>query len=342
MKVTMQKIAEIANVSRGTVDKVLNNRPGVSDAVRERVKKVAQSLNYKPNIIGKALAGHHSKKEIGVIVAPDYNPFVKDIKLGLETAREEIIDYGFNLDVRVLNTYEAKEQIDILNCFVEEGIDAIALFSIDSEEIREKINRIVAKGIPVVTYNSDIINSKRMCFVGQDHYKGGITASDLMTKILSDSGDVLIITSLVTLDCHRERIAGFQAGLDKYKSKIKIIDIRENQDKEGLAYEYTVDIVDKYPNIRGIYITGGGAMGVGKALKRLGKEKKIKVICHDLVDSTTKLVKEGIIDFTIGQDPFFQGYQAIKILFEYLIIGKAPEDEFVGTRLDIRSRSNIV
>ena len=341
MKVTLQKIAELANVSRGTVDKVLNNRPGVSDPVREKVKKVAEALKYEPNLIGKALARQNDPRKIGIIIAPDYNPFVKDIKLGVDTAIREVSDYGFEFDIRILNTLEVQEQINILNSFKENKVNAIAMFSVDSDEIAAKINEIVELGIPVVTYNTDIHHSKRLCYVGQDHFMGGAVAGDLMTKILGGTGDVIVITSLIKLDCHSKRIEGFKWGLKEYQSNINIIEILENQDKEELAFEYTLKKLMLYPELKGIYITGGGVSGVGEALKAVGKEKDIKVICHDLVETTASLVHEGVIDFTIGQDPFYQGYQPVKILFDYLIANKKPQEEFVRTRIDIRSRSNI-
>lgn len=53
MPVTIKEIAALANVSRGTVDKVLNNRPGVKDSTREKVLKIAAELHYQPNFIEK-------------------------------------------------------------------------------------------------------------------------------------------------------------------------------------------------------------------------------------------------------------------------------------------------
>ena len=341
MKVTICKIAEIANVSRGTVDKVLHDRPGVSDAVRDRVKQVASALNYRPNLIGKALAGQQRPKRIGIIVAPDYNPFVSDIKEGIRTAEKEIRDYGFIVDVRVLNTLEEQEQVGILTSFTDNDTDAVALFSIDSDIIHQKVNEIIRAGTPVVTYNSDIHDCDRMCFVGQDHFRGGLVAGDLMAKILGNTGDVLIITSLMELDCHRERIAGFREGIADYAPDIRIADITENQDMKELAYALTLEKIRQYPGIKGIYVTGGGIIGVGEALKTLGREIEIKVVCHDLVASTRELIQQGIVDFTIGQDPYYQGYQSVRVLFEYLLTGKKPDNECIRTRIDIRCKSNL-
>ena len=55
MKVTIKKIAEIAEVHPSTVDKVLHNRPGVSDEVRERIRKLIDEFGYKPNPAGRVL-----------------------------------------------------------------------------------------------------------------------------------------------------------------------------------------------------------------------------------------------------------------------------------------------
>ena len=51
MAVTVKQIAELANVSRGTVDRVLNNRSGVSEATRQKVLKIAKELHYEPNFL---------------------------------------------------------------------------------------------------------------------------------------------------------------------------------------------------------------------------------------------------------------------------------------------------
>lgn len=52
---TIKDIAKMANTSIGTVDRALNNKPGVSAKTRERIMAIAESLDYKPNRLGKAL-----------------------------------------------------------------------------------------------------------------------------------------------------------------------------------------------------------------------------------------------------------------------------------------------
>lgn len=341
MRVTIKKIAELANVSRGTVDRVLNNRPGVKDDIRKKVKDIADALEYKPNLIGKTLVNLKNPIKIGVIIAPDYNPFVDEIKRGIKAASEDLYDYGVKIDVQAMKNIDVTEQIGILDNFVKEGVTAISMFPIEHGLIRNYINKLVDSRIPVVTFNSDIKDTGRLCFVGQDHLMGGRVAGGLMGKILNGKGRIAIITSSLNLLCHRQRIDGFKAKMEGEFKDIKIVKIAENEDKDSSAFELTLSLCERSNNIDGVYITGGGTSGLGKALKILGLEKSIKVISHDFVQGTIELVKERVIDFTIGQDPFRQGYLPVRILFDYLMSGKVPSEDFIRTNIDIRTEENI-
>ena len=122
---------------------------------------------------------------------------------------------------------------------------------------------------------------------------------------------------------------------------IEIVKTVENMDRDSLSLELTLSLIETIKNLKGIYITGGGVSGAGKALQLSGLGGKIKVICFDFVPETIKLVKDGIIDFTIGQDPYYEGYKPVKVLADYLLSGRIPESEEIKTKIDIRVKENI-
>jgi LacI family transcriptional regulator len=341
MRVTIRKIAEIAKVSRGTVDKVLNNRPGVSDEIRQKVKEIAEALDYKPNIIGKALAYQKKSVTIGVIIPLEENPFFEDIKKGIDAAHEELKDFGVKIDYQITKSLDAQEQYNVIKHFQAKGVSALAMAVINHDLIREAIDDMVDSKIPVVTFNTDIIGSKRMCFVGHDLVKSGKVAGELMGKLLNGKGKVAIITGSHNILAHNQRIDGFKKVMDEDFSDIKIVDIVENMDQDSISFERTLILLENIADLNGIYITGAGVSGACKALKFLGKAHEVKVISFDFVPETVNLVKEGIIDFTIGQDPFEQGYKPIKILAEYLFSGQYPEVNHIQTKIDIRVKENI-
>lgn len=75
--VTIKKIADLCGVSRGTVDRVINDRGNVKPETRELVLNMAKQLGYKPNPAGKALSARKKHPVVGVLLSSEGNPFLK-------------------------------------------------------------------------------------------------------------------------------------------------------------------------------------------------------------------------------------------------------------------------
>lgn len=340
MGITIKQIAEVAGVSRGTVDKVLNDRIGVSDEVKKKVQQIAQDLGYKPNLIGKALSFQNRPITIGVIIPTKNNPFYKEIKEGIQSAYKEFKDFGLHVETRVMESLEESEQVKILTEFAEMKVSGVALPVIDSSLVREKLTELIDNKIEVVTFNSDMVGIRRLCFVGQDLLKSGRVAASLMAKILNGKGKVAIITGSYHMLAHNQRMAGFQDLMYEEYPDIEIIRTIECLDDDHIAYEKTAKLLKERKDINGIYITAAGISGIGKAIKADHKEN-LKVVSFDLVSDTITLLNEGIIDFTITQGPYLQGYLPIQILFEYFFKDKKPKTTFVKTNINIVTKENL-
>ena len=341
MAVTIKQIAELAEVSRGTVDKVLNGRPGVKTETKERILKIAKELNYKPNYLGKALVMSKEKTKIGVILTPEYNPFVHEIIQGINNARAEFELFGIEIAIKMLSTLEPAEQIGILNHFENEKFAGVAVFPLNDEQVVEKINTMSRNGMAVITFNSQIKDIDDICFIGQDHYRGGRTAAGLLSKLLPGGGRVGIIISSHHLSCHQDRLKGFTDKIEEFHTDIEIAEVQENQDRTESAFQITMSYLKKYTDLNGIYITGGGAAGVGKAIDLAEKTGKIKLICHDITPDTVKLIKNGTADFTLGQNPELQGYILIKTMFDFLIKQQKPERKVIDVPIEIFTADTI-
>jgi LacI family transcriptional regulator len=341
VSVTIKQIAELAEVSRGTVDKVLNGRPGVNAETKNKILRIAKELDYKPNYLGKALVHIKEKTKIGIILTPEYNPFVHVIIRGIRNAQEEYEPFGLDISIKMLSTLEPAEQIGFLNYFENEKYDGIGVFPLNDDHVIKKINQISGNGTAVITFNSRIEAIDDICFIGQAHYKGGQTAAGLMNKLIQDDGEIGIIISSKHLSCHQDRLNGFIDKVKDFSPKLKIVDIRENQDKKEDAFKIMLEYVNTYPNLKGIYVTGGGVAGVGNALEMTNKAGKIHVICHDIIPDTIELLKKGVVDFALGQNPELQGYLIIKTLFEYLIKKQSPKQKIMDIPIEIATEDTI-
>ena len=342
MSVTINEIAKLANVSRATVDKVIHNRPGVKKETKERVQAILENVDYHPNLLGKALVLSKNPIRVGVILTPDYNPFIQVLLSGIKKAQKEYLSFGFEVVVKMLTTLEPAELISILIELENLNVAGLALLPIDSPQVIKKINQMQENGVQILTFNSPLEEIHGFRYVGQNHVKAGSVAAGLMEKLLPGGGKVGIIISSKTLSCHPDRLRGFQERLGQRDNGITIVDVEENQDKKEEAFRIALSYLNKYPDLSGFYLSGSGSDGVRNALAVANVTRPVKIISHDLVPETEALIKEGIIDFVISQNAKEQGYQIVKQLFDYLIKMQRPKNYYYEIPIEIISREVIL
>ena len=91
---TIREIAELAGVSRGTVDRVLNHRGSVNPATAALINEIARKLDYKPNRAGMALAAQRKNLKLGVLLFDAGNRYFEDVWKGVEQKAEELTCYN--------------------------------------------------------------------------------------------------------------------------------------------------------------------------------------------------------------------------------------------------------
>ncbi len=335
MTVTIRQIAEKAGVSRGTVDRVLNGRQRVKPEVRDKVIAIAKQLNYVPNAAGKALA--YSKKPVlfGIVMPPEDIRFFDDVRSGIQLAAEELNNLGFRLAYKYVDNKNPEEGAAAIRELLAAGASAIMYSAMDGDLIRDSIDNAVNQGIPVVTFNSDVENCKRLCFVGQDLYKSGQVAAGLMRKVVPAEAKVLIVTGSLKFHAHRSRVEGFKRILVESNSGLQVARIIEGYDRYSDTYTQLDQALRDYPDVVGIYLSTGSIDACLDAVKFHRKEGRIRFICNDLLPEVKQGLRDGVIDFTIVQNPQQQGYRSLRILYDLIFTGKQPEMEHDYTETQI-------
>lgn len=337
---TIKEIAVLAGVSRGTVDRVLNNRGSVKPETEEKIKEIAKALDYKPNRAGLVLAAQKKKLKIGVLLPSPENIFFIDVEEGVREKAEELS--GYNCTVLVKHfSYGVEEQLKAIDMLVSEHVNGIALVPYNDTRIRDKINELYELGIPTVTLNTDIEDSHRIAYVGSHYTKSGRTAAGLMHLMTHGPLYLGIITGSPNILCHTERISGFTDALTQTGRNFTITSIVENHDDEFESYEKTLELLRIHHEINALFFAAGGVYGGCRAVTSLGLAGKIRIISFDNERPTTEQVENGVIAATICQQPKVQGSKPLDILFTYLTEGLMPEKEYFYVDVDIRIRENI-
>ena len=205
---TIREIAELAGVSRGTVDRVLNHRGSVNAATAALVNDIAKKLDYKPNRAGIALAAQRKMVRIGVVLFDTGNPFFDEVWNSVLSKEEELNSYNCSV-LKKKTGFSAQEQLQAIAELEAEGIDGLVISPFNDTAVANKIDQLQSRQIPVITTNTDIRNSSRLAFVGSDFYRCGQTAAGLMNLMTSGEVRAGIVTGSSQVLCHTDRIAGF-------------------------------------------------------------------------------------------------------------------------------------
>ncbi len=341
MRPTIKTIATLAGVSRGTVDRVLNNRPNVSPDKHEKVLEAIRKLNYKPNIAARTLALNNKKVRIGVLTPPWTGHFLGEVTRGLDAAAEDFKLYGVELVSRRCETNTPDDFIAALDAMLGQDVKGIALCAVNSMSVREKVREIVSAGIPVVTFNSDITDSGRVCFVGQDIRKAGVIAAGLMERMTRPEGKILIAAGNLEFAGHRERVDGFHHlwhGLGRSSESCLLIQTFNDYD---VTFQKVRAALAGDDAICGVYMANDSVPACVEAIGSLALSRRIRVVAHDLSPEHRELLLYGAVDFVIGQDIFYQGHRPIELLAG-LIDGVRPERDVEKTGVHIITAESVI
>ncbi|GAB4348681.1 MAG: LacI family DNA-binding transcriptional regulator [Candidatus Abyssubacteria bacterium] len=336
-RATIKDVARRAKVSRATIDRVIYARGYVSEQKRKAVLEAIKTLNFTPNRAAQALAKKR-KCAIAVIYPTAERYFWSEVEHGIDAAAREYENSGLIVIKRRIEKFDVEKQRKLLEQALNDGIDGVAFAPAHPSKLNPLISQLVDKHIPVVTFNHDAPDSVRLCYVGQNLLRSGELAADLMALFLRDRGKVAILR-------HRsgvlERESAFTRRMRQEYPKIDIVGHFNYRQSEERAYRLTHEICRDNPDLNGLYVTNVNVYVVGRAIKELRLRRKIRIVGFDMTEETKRLIKNGVIDAVIKQEPFRQGYEPIRILHDVLYKGERPRNPLVHTKSEIILKGNV-
>lgn len=342
---TIQEVAEYAGVSRGTVDRVLNQRSYVREEVKERVLGAIQVLGYlsprqahQQNIEGTDLP---APLKLGVLLPNWSGTFYKEITRGIEAAQSRLASK--QVEVRILRCESDLpiEAIELLEQLKDWGAEGIALCALNDVAIEARIELLKECGIPCVTFNSDLPNSSRVCFVGQDYEKSGRVAAELIYKCTARQGKVLALAGNLEYYGHSARLRGFCEHMHTLGFPTNQIIVNETYNDYRVTYNKVLAALQEMPDIIAVYMVNRSVTGCTDAIEASGRTGTIRVVAHDMSERTKSLLRLGRLDFTITQDMYQQGYQPLLVLFDLLRNKKPAHSTLLNNDIAIICAQNM-
>jgi len=316
MKATIEDIAREAGVSTATVDRVLNDRKGVRHETAQLVREVVAKLNYRPDPVAQALSRRESLK-FDFIIPAGPNIFMNTM---LEHAKDASRAYAKYKVVVRTHTVEGFNPLLLAQKIqdVAARSDGIALVPLDHPVVRESVGAVMDCGKPVVALVSDLMQTKRIGYVGVDNRMAGRTAGYLLGRFLEEPvGNVALIAGSLSYRGHEEREMGFRNVLQEQFPGLKVAALLEGFDDPDKNYQQACEVLRQFPDLKGIYNIGGGARGIGRALEESHKADQIVFVGHELTPYSRKLLLDGVMDAVINQSGRDEIFGGVKMLLNY-------------------------
>jgi ribose transport system substrate-binding protein len=228
-------------------------------------------------------------------------------------------------------------QKEILESFIAQRVDGIAISCLNGDLLTDAIDRAVADGIPVVTWDSDAPHSKRQAFYGVNDVEGGRALGDGLATLLGGRGTVAIITALGA-DNLQKRLAGARAALAAHPG-ITVVEEFDVKDDAVRVAEIIASATQRYPDLDGWLSVGGWPVFVRNALDPVDPAKT-KVVAFDTIPPAPDLLRAGKVQLLVGQKYFGWGEESVKLL-QQLADGQAPAQVLNYSGLDVVTRDNL-
>ena len=336
---TIQQIAELAGVSRGTVDRVLHNRPNVSPMVREKVMYTAKKLGFQP-----AHAAEQPKKRTAILVPPWTDKyFNRQISSGIHQAMRYIADSGFSLVECPLHSMTMQELLRVMQQQVEQGIDGLIIRAENTPEVSAAIESVAARGVQIVTYDADVPDSGRLCHVGQDLWRAGAIAAGVMARLVRPPEHVLVVTGNLRMEAHKGRVDGFCCRLEELGFPQDAYRVIETNEMPALTRELIERAFRQDDRLHAVYMATQpiSACIAGLRKVRAANKRTIHVVCNDLTPTAKRYLQEGLVDFVIGQAFYQESFRATQAMYRILMQGVRPRREIYFTDLSLISKEML-
>ncbi|MFG5775454.1 LacI family DNA-binding transcriptional regulator [Comamonas sp. J-3] len=300
-RITIKDVASLAGVSTATADRVLNQRPGVRTVTVQKVLKAAQALHYLPdNALPDATAA--APWRLAFVLPQGNNPYLRMLADTIGFSESHQAPFNVKCEVHYVESFNPEALARTL-LRLGKRVDAIAFMALEHPAVREAVNELAARGIPVLTVISDLANCARLAYVGLDNRSAGRTAAYLLARFMGTKAgtQIALIAGSLNYLAHEERERGFLQLHAEQFPEVEMVGVRESYDDSARNYHQTKELLERYPRIGGIYNIGGSSDGVGRALQEARLEQKVVFIGHGLTPDTRALLINGTMDAVITQ-----------------------------------------
>jgi LacI family transcriptional regulator len=307
-RVGMSELVRETGLSRATIDRALNGRSGVHERTKQVIEETLAQLRERGVGPDPGKSARRDSTRPADIVLRLGRGLMEQIRVARNALGYE------RLTIHDMHQRSETEILEIVRELCRDPNRPLILTAKNAEPLRAELLNARKRGKLIISFVSDLSHDSRDAFVGIDNRNAGQTASLILGGLLKHRSATLgVVLGDYAFRCHEDREIGFRSNLRANFPSVKIADVAKGEDSPEQTYEAVRDLLNAHPNLDAIYNVAGGNLGLAQAVRESGRAGAIEVMTHETNHITAPLIREGIVQYAISQNPFDLLRQAVTL-----------------------------
>lgn len=297
---TIRDLAAAAGVSVATVNRVMGGSTSVKAATMQRVKDAARDIGfYGLGTIESRVAAARAKYRFGFVLHQPSRTFYKNVAHALRQAAERVETAQIEIQIEFIEDL-SPQNIAAKMLALAETSDAIGVVAAVHPIVTQAIETLETRGMPVFALISQLASTGRVHYVGLDGWKVGRTAAWVFDHVCRDQGKLGILVGNPRYRCQEMNESGFRSYFREHGTDFTLLEPLLTFESSAVAQEMTEKLLRDNPDLRGLYVAGGGISGAIAALRNTGMAGKIVLVGYELMNVTREALLDGTMTFAIS------------------------------------------
>lgn len=325
-RIRIKDIARLADVSVGTVDRVIHGRSGVSEVSRKRVEEILKQLDYHPNMYASALASNKKYSFYCLLPAHLKGEYWTAIEKGIYEAIESYSDFNISAQISYYDPYDYSSFTKESKIILEKEPDGVLFAPTAHQYTQDFTNALTERNIPFIYLDSMLKDIAPLAFFGQNSNQSGYFAARMLMMLAGQDAKEIVVfrkinEGIVGSNQQENREIGFRQYMKEHHPACNILELNLHAKRPDDDNKMLDTFFSNHPSVsNGITFTSKVYI-VGEYLQERNM-KHFNLIGYDLLERNVSCLKQGSVSFLIAQQPEVQGFNGIKALCDYLIFRK--------------------
>lgn len=297
---TLKDVAREAGVSPTTVDRALNGRSVVREETMQKIADAAHRVGYHgKGIFQGKLDKPLPELRLGFILLKKSQEFYKNFAKQIEHEIAERHDFRITADIRFSSSQSPNEFAELLTD-LGKHCDAIACTAVNDQRLNQVVQNLKDNGVGVVSVLNDFAQGIRKDYLGLNNMKVGRLAAWMITKAVHQPGKLAIFVGGNRWHGHDLREVGYRSYVREVDRGFTVLDTLVNLETRQVTYEATLDLLDRHPDLKGIYVAGGGMEGAIAALREIHKVPQVALVVNEVTAESRSALIDGYVVMAIS------------------------------------------